>query len=71
MFLGTEFIGYAGRVAEPDLKVEKMPLPEYGDDGIDLTLVRWALSLTPEERLAFLQARINDVLTIRALNGPN
>ena len=26
------------------------------DDGIDVTLVRWSLSLTPKERLDVLQA---------------
>jgi hypothetical protein len=27
----------------------------YGDDGVDLTLIRWMLSLTPTERLQVLQ----------------
>jgi len=26
---------------------------EYSEDGIDLTLIRWMLSLTPAERLEF------------------
>ena len=43
--------------------------PEYSDDGVDLSLIRWMLSMTPAERLAFLQQRINDILTIRKLNG--
>ena len=27
----------------------------YGDDGVDLTLIRWMLSVTPTERLQVLQ----------------
>lgn len=44
-------------------------LTEYNEEGVDLTLVRWMLSLTPEERLQFLNRRINDVLKLRELNG--
>jgi hypothetical protein len=29
--------------------------PAYSDDGVDLTLIRWMLSLTPAERLQVLQ----------------
>lgn len=48
-------------------KEEEAPLPEYSEDGVDLTLIRWMLSLTPAERLQFLQDRISDILTIREL----
>ena len=41
----------------------------YGEDGVDLTLIRWMLSLTPAERLEFLEDRINDILTIRQWNA--
>src|SRR5262245_42439114 len=30
-------------------------LPAYSEDGIDLTLIRWMLSLTPAKRLEGLQ----------------
>jgi hypothetical protein len=43
--------------------------PDYSEDGVDLSLIRWTLSLTPAERLDFLEDRINDISTIRALNG--
>jgi hypothetical protein len=33
---------------------------------VDLTLIRWMLSLTPRERLDFLEERINDILAIRS-----
>jgi len=45
------------------------PQPEYSEDGVDLSLIRWMLSLTPAERLVFLQRQINAILKIRRLNG--
>lgn len=30
-------------------------VPEYSPDGVDLTLIRWTLSLTPLQRLELLQ----------------
>ena len=42
---------------------------EYSEDGVDLTLIRWMLSLTPEQRLDFLEDQVNCVLEIRRLNG--
>jgi hypothetical protein len=40
--------------------------PEYSDDGVDLTLIRWMLSLTPGQRLAVLQDQVDSLLTLRA-----
>lgn len=39
---------------------------EYSEDGIDLTLIRWMLSLTPAQRLQVLQNYINFILELRA-----
>ena len=50
---------------------EPAPLPDYSEDGVDLTLIRWMLSLTPAERLQFLEERINEIMTIRELNAGN
>jgi len=44
-------------------------LTDYSPDGVDLTLIRWMLSLTPAERLEFLEQRVNDILSIRELNA--
>jgi hypothetical protein len=44
-------------------------LTDYTEDGVDLTLIRWFLSLTPAERLQFHQRQINRILAIRALNA--
>ncbi len=44
-------------------------LTDYSPDGVDLTLIRWMLSLTPAERIEYLEDRINDILAIRELNA--
>jgi hypothetical protein len=42
---------------------------ETDDEGVDVTLRRWMLSLEPSERLRFLEERIQDILAVRALNS--
>jgi hypothetical protein len=37
----------------------------YGSDGIDVTLIRWMLSLTPAERLQVLQDFVDDWSEVR------
>ena len=32
-----------------------VPPTDYNEDGVDLTLIRWMLSLTPDERLKALR----------------
>jgi hypothetical protein len=44
-------------------------LTDYSPDGVDLTLIRWMLSLTPAERIKVLDDRVNDILAIRELNA--
>jgi hypothetical protein len=51
---------------EPD---EQTQLTDYSEDSVDLTLIRWMLSLTPAERLDFLDERIGEILAIRELNA--
>jgi hypothetical protein len=34
---------------------------QYDENGIDITLVRWMLSLTPTQRLEVLQSHINSI----------
>jgi hypothetical protein len=45
------------------------PAPDYSDDGVDLSLIRWFLSLTPAERLEFADRQVNEILAIRELNA--
>ena len=48
---------------------DPQPQTDYSEDGVDLTLIRWMLSLTPAERLQFLQRQVNAILAIRKLNA--
>jgi len=41
---------------------DQTSLQEYSEDGIDLTLIRWMLSLTPAERLEVAQWHTNLML---------
>jgi hypothetical protein len=41
---------------------------EYSPDGVDLTLIRWMLEMTPAERLETLQSFIDSVWELRAEN---
>ena len=36
-----------------------------GEDGVDVTLIRWMLSLTPAERLEVLQQSVDSLLSLR------
>jgi hypothetical protein len=40
--------------------------PQYTEDGIDVTLIHWMLSLTPAERLMVLQSHVRSILKLRA-----
>ena len=53
---------------EPDRQIATEE-QTHSEDGVDLTLIRWMLSLTPAERLDVLQGFVDSVLEIRARNG--
>jgi len=42
--------------------------PTHSPDGVDLTLIRWMLSLTPAERLDVLQSAVRSLERLRG--GP-
>jgi len=42
---------------------------DMSEDGVDLTLIRWMLSLTPAERLEFLQGHVRAILAMQELNA--
>lgn len=52
-------------MTEPDPQSQT----DLSEDGVDLTLIRWMLSLTPTERLQVLQRQVNAILAIRKLNA--
>ncbi|MBV9612551.1 MAG: hypothetical protein JO091_08765 [Acidobacteriaceae bacterium] len=55
---------------DPETQAEEAaPGSDYSESGVDLTVIRWMLSLTPAERLQFLEDRIRGILAIRALNA--
>lgn len=37
----------------------------YSEDGVDVTLIRWMLSLSPLERLQVLQQHLNSINHLR------
>jgi len=43
--------------------------PAYAEDGVDLTLIRHMLDLTPSQRLHELQDFVNAIERIQRLNG--
>jgi hypothetical protein len=51
------------------MQMDEDRLTDYSEDGVDLTLIRWMLSMTPAERLQFLQRHASRILAIRELNA--
>jgi hypothetical protein len=43
--------------------------PEYDENGVDLTLIRWMMDMTPAERLAAVQSAANALLKARGERG--
>jgi hypothetical protein len=50
---------------EPDKFNAPSAQPTHSEDGVDLTLIRWMLSLTPAERLEVLQNNVRSILRLR------
>lgn len=42
--------------------------PTHSPDGVDLTLIRWMLSLTPAQRLDVLHQHVNSIVRLRDAN---
>jgi hypothetical protein len=38
-------------------------------DGVDVSMIRWMLSLSPRERLLVLQSNVRSIARLRALRG--
>jgi hypothetical protein len=51
-------------------KTDVGPFTDYDESGVDVTLIRSMLSLSPAERLGMTQAYTNFVLSVRELNDP-
>lgn len=48
---------------------DQFPAPEYSEDGVDLSLIRWMLSLTPAQRLEVLEQSVSEILSIREVSA--
>lgn len=48
---------------------ELPPLTDYSPDGVDMTLIRWTLSLPPAERLKLFEQHVNEIIAMRELNA--
>ena len=49
-------------VARPKPHAEE---PTHSENGVDLTLIRWMLSLTPAQRLDVLEDHVSTILRMR------
>ncbi len=56
-------------ISSPNEGQEDRPatIPTHSEDGVDLTLIRWMLSLTPAERLQVLQGHVDSILELRQM----
>jgi hypothetical protein len=48
-----------------DVQAPNHVFPTHSEDGVDLTLIRWMLSMTPAERLQTLQDAVQSILRLR------
>lgn len=61
---------YAGSVnSEETADSVDPPQPDYDESGVDLSLIRCLLALTPAERLRVAQDSINSILAILERNA--
>jgi hypothetical protein len=58
-------------MSEVEEEREEIPNPEdcYDEDGVDISLIHWTLSLTPMERLHLLQETITTIVKLRNANA--
>lgn len=54
-----------GDTKPPQVHLDDPQAPAYDETGVDLTLVRWMLSLTPAERLQVAQESAESLLRMR------
>ena len=52
-------------IAKPERNRSLGNKQTHSEDGVDLTLIRWMLSLTPAERLQVLQQSVQSLLRLR------
>lgn len=50
---------------DPETTPKPIPSISANDDGVDVTLIRWMLSLTPSERLDVAQSAAESIENLR------
>ena len=58
----TAWIAYNSSMAPRETTHDEQA---FSEDGVDLTLIRWMLSLTPAERLETLRSNTQSLETLR------
>ena len=53
------------RMEPASQRVGDVVVPEHDERGVDVSLIRWMLSLSPLERLQILQNNLNAVARVR------
>jgi len=53
-----------------DADLERRFRAAYDENGVDRSLIRWNLSLTPTERVRSLEATLNALATLRRIEPP-
>jgi hypothetical protein len=56
-------------VTEPQSQPFDASEHAYDENGVDLTLIRWMLSLTPLQRIEHIQQAADSLQELRSLNG--
>jgi hypothetical protein len=51
----------------PAVVATDAPKPEYDENGVDLSLVRYSLSLTPTQRLKAVENFMNAMASVRTV----
>jgi hypothetical protein len=51
--------------SEDETEIAEERLPSHSPEGVDLTLIRWMLTLTPIQRLEVLQENVRSILHLR------
>lgn len=49
----------------PEIAFQDRRRPAYNEEGVDLSLIRWCLSLTPAERLRHMRSRAAQLLRMQ------
>jgi hypothetical protein len=50
-----------------DRELEERFRDAYDEDGVDRSLIRWSLSLTPTERVMAVEETLNALATVRRI----